>query len=231
MPRLKLFRSPEVLRRQKTVRSDLSSPENFAALVGEHQTAVFRTLTRLTGSGPHVEDLAQEAFLRLFRALPEFRGDATVSTYLYRIVYNLAQDEWKRRRKERAHIAQGPVREEEDEAAGWIENVAGDPLTEHARTPEQRLADMTLARAVEQELARLPPLERAALVLFHQEELSYEGVAAALGLPLNTVRTHIHRGRKRLSERLRERMGAGRAVVQMAKAPERARPAPAGGNA
>lgn len=213
------------------MRSDLSSPENFTALVREHQAMVFRTLARLTGNGPHVEDLAQEAFLRLFRALPEFRGDATVSTYLYRIVYNLAQDEWKRRRKERAHLAHEPARDEEDDGAAWIENVAGDPLTEHARTPEQRLADSHLEIAVEQELAQLPPLERAALVLFHQEELSYEGVAAALRLPLNTVRTHIHRGRKRLSERLQQRMGAGRAVVQTAQPAERGRPAPAGGTA
>ena len=91
------------------MRADLTSPENFEALVREHQGLVFRTLTRMTGAGAHVEDLAQEAFLRLYRALPEFRGDATVSTYLYRIVVNLSQDEWKRRRKERMHVATEPV--------------------------------------------------------------------------------------------------------------------------
>jgi RNA polymerase sigma-70 factor (ECF subfamily) len=153
-----------------------------------------------------VEDLAQEAFLRLYRALPEFRGDATVSTYLYRIVVNLAQDEWKRRRREREVVAATPVGDEDDDA-GWIESFSGDGLAEHARNPEQLLRDREMLSVVEDELARLPENERAVVVLYHQEEVSYEGIAAALGMPVNTVRTHLHRGRKRLSERIRARMG------------------------
>lgn len=186
---------------------DLTSPDNFEALVREHQGMVFRTLTRMTGSGTHVEDLAQEAFLRLYRALPEFRGDATVSTYLYRIVVNLSQDEWKRRRKERAHVAAEPVFIEED-GGEWLENFAGDDLAgQHARTPEQLMVDADVTRAVDEELLALPEVERAVLVLYHQEECSYEGIAVALGLPINTVRTHLHRGRKRLGEKLRGRLG------------------------
>ena len=65
-----------------------------------------------------MEDLAQEVFLRLYRALPEFRGDAALSTYLYRIVVNVAQDEWKRRRKERAVIASAPAGRESEAADG-----------------------------------------------------------------------------------------------------------------
>jgi len=184
------------------MRGDLTSPENFEALVREHQGLVFRTLTRLTGSGAQVEDLAQEVFLRLYRALPEFRGDSALSTYLYRIVVNVAQDEWKRRRKERGVIATAPVTEDENDA-GWIESFAGDELTEHARNPEQRMEDAEAQAAVEAALRELPEMERAVLVLYHQEEVSYEGIAAALGLPINTVRTHLHRGRKRLGEMLR----------------------------
>jgi RNA polymerase sigma-70 factor (ECF subfamily) len=182
------------------MRGDLTSPESFEALVREHQGMVFRTLTRLTGPGAQVEDLAQEAFLRLYRALPEFRGDATISTYLYRIVYNVAQDEWKRRRKERSFVASEPVLDGEESDAGWIESFAGDELTEHARNPEQRMADAEMLATVEAALQQLPAIERAVLVLYHQEECSYEGIAAALELPINTVRTHLHRGRKRLSE-------------------------------
>ena len=180
------------------MRGDLTSPENFEALVREHQGLVFRTLTRLTGSGAQVEDLAQEVFLRLYRALPHFRGDSTMSTYLYRIVVNVAQDEWKRRRKERSHLASEPAAIEDE--AGWIENFAGDELQEHGRNPEQRMADAEMHAAVEAAMAELPEMERTVLVLYHQEECSYEGIAAALGIPINTVRTHLHRGRKRLSE-------------------------------
>ncbi len=190
------------------MRADLTSSENFEALVREHQGLVFRTLTRMTGAGPHVEDLAQEAFLRLYRALPEFRGDATVATYLYRIVVNLSQDEWKRRRRERAHIAEEPAFIE-DEGGEWLENFAGDALAgEHARTPEQLMAHADVKRAVDEELLALPEIERTVLVLYHQEECSYEGIAVALGLPINTVRTHLHRGRKRLGEQVRERLAA-----------------------
>ena len=185
------------------MRVDLTSPENFEALVREHQSMVFRTLTRMTGSGAQVEDLAQEVFLRLYRALPHFRGDATLSTYLYRIVVNVAQDEWKRRRKEREHIAAEPVFEDDADSGGWIENFAGDDLnSEHARTPEQRIVDAQMVNAVDAALLQLPEVERAVLVLYHQEECSYEGIAVALGLPINTVRTHLHRGRKRLAELL-----------------------------
>lgn len=185
---------------------DWTSPEKFEALVREHQSMVFRALTRLTSAGPHVEDLAQEAFLRLYRALPEFRGEATVSTYLYRIVVNLAQDEWKRRRKERLHVVSEPG-SDEAEAGGWIENFAGDSLNSgHARTPEELLSEAQVAAAVEVAMADLPPLERAVLVLYHQEERSYEGIAEALTMPVNTVRTHLHRGRKRLSELVKARL-------------------------
>ncbi len=178
---------------------------------------VFRTLTRLTGAGVgagvQVEDLAQEVFLRLYRALPEFRGESLLSTYLYRIVVNVAQDEWKRRRKERGLMAQEPGFAEDEGEAGWIEGFAGDSLTEHARSPEQRMQDAEMQHAVEQAMLGLPEMERAVLVLYHQEELSYEGVAAALGMPINTVRTHLHRGRKRIAEVLRERVLRGRREV------------------
>jgi RNA polymerase sigma-70 factor, ECF subfamily len=193
------------------VRADLTSPENFETLVHEHQGMVFRTLTRLTGAGVHVEDLAQETFLRLYKALPHFRGDSTVSTYLYRIVVNIAQDEWKRRRKEREHIAAEPVFEDEGEAASWIENFAGDALAgDHARTPEQKMVDAEVSQAVDAAMMELPEMERAVLMLYHQEECSYEGISVALDLPINTVRTHLHRGRKRLSD-----------LVQKSISPER----------
>jgi len=186
------------------MRKDLTSPEIFEALVREHQGMVFRTLTRMTGPGEQVEDLAQEVFLRLYRALPHFRGDATVSTYLYRIVVNVAQDEWKRRRKEREHIAPEPTFDDEAEST-WLENLPGDDLVGHARNPEQLLSDSQLVSAVDAALLDLPEVERSVLVLYHQEECSYEGISVALGLPINTVRTHLHRGRKRLAELIRSR--------------------------
>jgi len=186
---------------------DLTSPENFETLVREHQGMVFRTLTRMTGAGAHVEDLAQETFLRLYRALPEFRGDASVSTYLYRIVVNLAQDEWKRRRKDREYIRHVPEAfAEEDEADAWLENMPGAEWDEHARTPEQLFSDAEVKLAVDEAVLQLPEHELEVVVLYHQEECSYEAISTALSMPLNTIRTHLHRGRKRLSALVRTQL-------------------------
>jgi RNA polymerase sigma-70 factor (ECF subfamily) len=188
------------------MRADLTSPPAFEALVREHQSMVFRTLLRMTGAGPHVEDLAQEVFLRLYRALPEFRGDSALTTYLYRIVVNVAQDEWKRRRRDREFVAPAPGSLEEDQASDWLENMPGDNLHGHARTPEQLLSDAELQHAVDAALLSLSEPERAVLVLYHQEDCSYEAISAALEMPINTVRTHLHRGRKRMSALLRAQL-------------------------
>jgi RNA polymerase sigma-70 factor (ECF subfamily) len=95
----------------------------------------------------------------------------------------------------------------EDDSGQWIENFAGDDLSgQHARTPEQLMEDAQTSATVDAALLELPSTERAVLVLYHQEELSYEGIAAALEMPINTVRTHLHRGRKRLAEMVRERL-------------------------
>jgi len=192
-------------------------PDAFAALVGEHEQAVFRTITRLCGAAAPVEDLAQEVFLRLYRALPEFRGESALSTYLYRITVNVAQDEWKRRRREREHVAPLGCAEDDAGESAPLANFAADAFAgEHTRTPEQRLATAELQAAVDAALLALPERERAVLVLYHQEELSYEGVAAALGLPVNTVRTHLHRGRARLREALQRSEARPRSDVEYA---------------
>lgn len=187
--------------------ADLTSPQAFEALVREHQSMVFRTLSRMTGAGAHVEDLAQEVFLRLYRALPEFRGDSALTTYLYRIVVNVAQDEWKRRRRDREFVATPPAFEEE-ESSDWLENMPGNSLHGHARTPEQLLSDAQLQDAVDAALLSLSEPERAVLVLYHQEDCSYEAISAALEMPINTVRTHLHRGRKRMSALLRAQIAS-----------------------
>jgi RNA polymerase sigma-70 factor, ECF subfamily len=156
---------------------------------------VFRTLVRLNGNRDRIEDLAQEVFLRLYRALPAFRGDAKITTYLYRIVVNVAQDEWKRRRKDRAVLSLSSPISTEDDGQTWE-----DRIQEPGLDAEQTLSHKQFQELVEYELQQLNSVERTALVLYHQEECSYEQIAESLQLPLNTVRTHLHRGRKKLRE-------------------------------
>jgi RNA polymerase sigma factor (sigma-70 family) len=162
---------------------------SFEGLVREHQAMVFRTLLRLTGSREHLDDLAQEVFLRLYRALPSFRGEALVTTYLYRIAVNVAQDEWKRRKRDSRSVSIS------DEESGWE-----DRLQHPGRNAEELMEEREFAGMVEAQLQRLSNVERAVLVLYHQEERTYEQIALALGMPIGTVRTHLHRGRRKLRE-------------------------------
>ena len=179
----------------------MAVPIQFEEVVREHQGFVFRTLARLTGAGEHVEDLAQEVFLRLYRGLEGFRGEAKVTTWVYRITLNVAQDEWKRRKREQVNTSF------DDPDAGWAERIEGG-----GDDAEQVLGRKQAMAAVNTALDELSEPERAAIVMFHQEECTYEQIAVVLKLPLNTVRTHLHRGRQKLKERLKERLETRRDV-------------------
>ncbi|WP_035350542.1 RNA polymerase sigma factor [Edaphobacter aggregans] len=178
----------------------MSADLSFEQVVRENQAMVFRTLYRLTGSREHLDDLAQEVFLRLYRALPNFRGESLVTTYLYRIAVNVAQNEWKRRKR-----ADRPLVSMSDETSAWEER-----LEHPERNAEQQMEEREFRLRVEEQLQELSSVERTVLVLYHQEERSYEQIAAALNMPIGTIRTHLHRGRKKLRERLQA--SEGRAV-------------------
>jgi RNA polymerase sigma factor (sigma-70 family) len=172
----------------------LDTDLTFEQLVRDHQAMVFRTLLRLTGSHEHIDDLAQDVFLRLYRALPSFRGEALITTYLYRITVNVAQDEWKRRRRvDRSHVSLS------DETSAWE-----DRLAHPDRNAEQLIEEREFQQAVEVQLQRLSQIERTIIVLYHQEERTYEQISYSLGMPIGTVRTHLHRGRKKLREAIQE---------------------------
>ncbi len=166
---------------------------------------VFRTLLRLTGNRENLDDLAQDVFLRLFRALPGFRGEALVSTYLYRIAVNVAQDEWKRRQRiDRNQIS---LSEQHGDSDGWTWE---DRLADPGANALEQLEQSEFQRSVEAHLMQLSAVERAILVLYHQEERSYEQIAAALQIPIGTVRTHLHRGRKKLKNAIARQKEAKR---------------------
>lgn len=156
---------------------------------------VFRVLGRLVGSRD-VEDAAQEVFLRLYRALPHFRGDSKLSTYIYRIAINVARDEVARRGE-----AADRTLSLSDPGARWDDRLEhADPLIDGVLEIRERW------QAVQEGLSALGDRERLALVLYHQEGQSYSEIGAIMQLPVNTVRTHLHRGRRRLAQLVMERM-------------------------
>jgi len=173
----------------------LATDLHFEQVVREHQGMVFGTLARMLGRTENLDDLAQEVFLRLYKALPVFRGEALLSTYLYRITVNVAQNEWKRRKRERSSMVSIS-----DEVSGWEER-----LQHPGRNAVEQMEEGEFRAAVEEQLGRLSEVERAVLVLYHQEERSYEQIAEVLNMPIGTVRTHLHRGRKKMREGLAAR--------------------------
>jgi len=166
---------------------------DFEQIVAGHQQMVFRTLARLTGRNDRLDDLAQEVFLRLFRALPGFRGEAALGTYLYRITVNVAQNEWKRRQREdRSHTS---ISDGEEPLETRLQHPGPGAL--------EQMEQSEFAALVNQHLQALSQAERTVLVLYHQEERSYEQIAQILGVPIGTVRTHLHRGRAKMREALK----------------------------
>jgi RNA polymerase sigma-70 factor, ECF subfamily len=170
----------------------LTTDLSFEQIVRDHQTMVFGTLARMLGTQQGLDDLAQEVFLRLYKALPAFRGEALLSTYLYRITINVAQNEWKRRKRERTSMVSIS-----DEVSGWE-----DRLQHPSRNAVEQMEENEFKKAVEEQLQQLSQIERTVIVLYHQEERSYEQIAEVLGMPIGTVRTHLHRGRKKMREGL-----------------------------
>ena len=153
----------------------------FRALVDVHRDRAYGLALRILRSSPDAEDVAQEAFVRAWLALPRFRGESSFGTWLHRIVARRAFD-----RLEQLKRRQG--REVEIESAE-TEFVAGD-----AGAPDARL------RVLERLIASLPPAQRAAVTLFYYEDHSVEQAAAVLGMPVNTVKTHLSRARAALRQ-------------------------------
>ena len=178
-----------------------SEPLDFESIVREHQAMVFRTLARLLGRVDGLDDLAQDVFLRLYRALPGFRGDAQLATYLYRITLNVAQDEGRRRTREaRRMVSISAPLGADAEGEFTLESL----LADAGPNAEDQLRHSHFAQMVEEQLQQLSYVERSILVLFHQEDQTYEQIAQTLAMPINTVRTHLHRGRGKLRKALVE---------------------------
>ncbi|HEX4513992.1 MAG TPA: RNA polymerase sigma factor [Polyangiaceae bacterium] len=165
----------------------------FRAFVVRYERAVFALLSRMLGRGPHVEDLAQETFLRAHRAFGAFDVDAVArpSTWLLTIATRLALD-WSKRRMPRV----API----DDAA----EVAA------TSTPESDRARAELGRAIARAAQQLPADQRAAFVLAELHDFTNADIAVALGVPEATVKTRLFRAREKMRVQLEEWKRGGR---------------------
>ena len=158
----------------------------FEELVSAYQHRVFGVALRMLGARAEAEEIAQETFLRAHRALGEFRGDARLGTWLHAIASRLCLD----------RLASGPRRYERSDDLALAQAPAGGADAVGA------LERGELEAALRDAVAALPEDRRIVVVLRDLEGLSYEEIAEALGLPLNTVRTRLHRARLDLKAKL-----------------------------
>jgi RNA polymerase sigma-70 factor (ECF subfamily) len=170
----------------------------FELLVIKYQRRIQRLIGRMVRDTDLVEDIAQETFIRAYRALPQFRGDAQFYTWLYRIAVNTAK-KFLLELKRAPSVADRPAAADDDgDETFWP---VLEPIDEE--TPESVLAAKEIAEAVNAGLAALPDDLRQALTLREIEGLSYEEIAGLMDCPIGTVRSRIFRAREAISTRLK----------------------------
>lgn len=166
--------------------------EAFRELVERHQRLVFALIGRSVSNPARVEDLAQEVFLRIYRGLPYFRGEAKLSTWIFRIVSNVIAEERK---------PGLPAVSLDDPVPG-----AGAPAIDPGAL-DRAFGDLELRDRLDKAIRQLPPHYQILVNGHYLEGLRYEDLAAALNLPMGTVKTHLHRAKRLLRQSLEAEAG------------------------
>ena len=187
---------------QLVERAQRGEKRAFELLVIKYQRKLERLLSRIVRDPSEIEDVAQEAFVKAYRALPNFRGDSAFYTWLYRIGINTAKNYL---------IAQGrraPTSTEYDsEEAEGFEDAVG---LRDINTPEAELMSKQIGRTVNEAIDALPEELRTAITLREIDGLSCEEIAKIMDCPIGTVRSRIFRAREAVAERLRPQLGTAK---------------------
>jgi RNA polymerase sigma-70 factor (ECF subfamily) len=179
----------------RSIRGDADS---FNELILRWERPIYALAYRTIGREEDARDVCQETFLRAFRALPAFRGQAKFSSWLYRIALNLCRD-WMRRER-RTPIAPAP------EDVDLMELAAA---SEPSESIENLVARQDLARVVERAMAKLPEEQRTAIILKEYQGLTFQEIADLVGCPLSTVKTRLYQGLTVLRRELARSVGTG----------------------
>jgi RNA polymerase sigma-70 factor (ECF subfamily) len=175
----------------------------FNHLVVTYERRVFALVYRMLGRRDEAEDLSQEVFVQVFKAIDQFRGESKLSTWVYRIAVNLCKNRTK-------YLARRHANEQDDLDAmdGRLPLTAakGASIGDIAR-PDELVEGMQLEDIVRRSIARIDPDFREVLVLRDVEDMSYEEIAAITGLPDGTVKSRIHRARAQLKTMVERALG------------------------
>ena len=173
----------------------------FELLVIKYQRRVERLIGRMVRDVDLVPDIAQETFIRAYRALGQFRGDAQFYTWLYRIAVNTAKKQLLELKRDPLIFQSQMKTGDDDETSGSDREL--NPGVADEATPEALLASKEIAQAVMAAMDDLPEELRMAITLREIEGLSYEEIAQTLACPIGTVRSRIFRAREAISSRIK----------------------------
>jgi len=171
-------------------------------LVVKYQRRIERLVSRMVRDADLVQDIAQETFIRAYRALPQFRGDSAFYTWLYRIAVNTAKKTLLERKRDPLVFESAMVSTDEGEEPSRAENELS-----NGETPEALLASKEIAATVNAAIDALSEDLRQAIVLREIEGLSYEEIADVMNCPIGTVRSRIFRAREAIANKLRPLLG------------------------
>ena len=177
---------------EKAKKGDLRA---FDMLVLKYQRRVFRLISRLIKNTSEVEDVAQETFIKAFRAIQQFRGDSAFYTWLYRIAVNTAKNHLFSKGKRPITLSE-LAKNEDSESYDVIDAVSNE-------SPEGNLAGLQIAEAVNNAVSKLPEELSTAVILREMDGLSYEEIAEVMNCPIGTVRSRIFRAREAIAQELR----------------------------
>jgi RNA polymerase sigma-70 factor, ECF subfamily len=170
----------------------------FEMLVVKYQRRIERLIARMVRDVDLVPDIAQESFVRAWRALPNFRGDSAFYTWLYRIAVNSAKKTLMELKRDPVIVHSAMAVSEDGEETSRAENELSD-----GETPESVIASKQVANAVNAAIDALSEDLRQAITLREIEGLSYEEISEAMNCPIGTVRSRIFRAREAIAARLR----------------------------
>ncbi|MGC8667435.1 MAG: sigma-70 family RNA polymerase sigma factor [Chthonomonadales bacterium] len=168
--------------------------EAFDALMRRHERKVYNFAYRLSGNYDEANDIAAEAFVRVYTRIQSFRGESAFLTWLFRIVTNVFLDARKRRRSRPAESLEQLIEADDRGLARHAEEASVNPQVELERSER----DAMLQKAI----ATLPEYQRAMILLYHVEGMSYEQIAATMDLPIGTVKSRLNRARLALKQAL-----------------------------
>lgn len=166
----------------------------FDLLVIKYQSRIINLVSRFVRNPDDAMDVAQEAFLKAYRALPNFRGDSAFYTWLYRIAVNTAKNYLAVQSRRPQQIDQG-IEE--------IEQIEGNTALKEQATPERLLLTDEIQATVIDAINKLPEDLQTAIMLREVEGLSYEEIAAVMDCPIGTVRSRIFRAREAVDKELK----------------------------